>query len=234
MNLLDLWPDAEAFAPPARPQLSLVREPGDGIDGVELRAQVPAGLGEPVRFRLRRSGGGGRDFDGMPVVAEGELPLSGPCVDPLRAVIRAREGTELVIRDAVPVRSWDIMSWVVEVQGEAGAWSIPSKRISYVVIPERAPAPPSEVLGVRSGRAVILTITHPTGALLLATPMGPFAFEIYRAAEGRPVWLEVPFDPAGGATFRAIDPEAPAGAIYAVRVVDPIGRPGAFAMSSSL
>jgi hypothetical protein len=233
MNLVDVWPDAEAFAPPARPELSLAREPGDGIEGVELRGQVPTGLGEPIRFRLRRSRGG-RDFNSMPVVAEGELPLSGPCVDPLRSVIRTREGTELVIHDAVPVRPWEIMSWVVEVQAEASAWSVPSKRMSYVAIPERAPAPPDEVLGARSGRAVTLTMTHPAGASLLATPMGPFAFEIYRAAEGRPVWLDVPVDPAGGATFRAIDPEAPAGAVYAVRVVDPIGRPGAFAMSSSL
>jgi hypothetical protein len=247
MSIIDLLREADAVSPPARPVLSLAREPGDGFDAVELRGRVPAGLSEPVRFRLRRSRAGMRDLHGMPVVAEGDLPASRACAPPLMAVHRSPEGTELVLRDAGPMQPWEIVSWVVEVQGRpapdapaidgdlVGAWSLPSKRASFVAVPNHAPTAPSAVTGARSACAITLTIVHPGGASLLATPMGAFAFEIYRASEGRPVRLDLPVHSMGGVMFTAVDARPPAGAaVYAVRLVDPIGRPGAFAMSHSL
>lgn len=233
---------APAGVRPAPPRITLAV---DAVDAgaralaVDLRVRVPAGLGVPARFRLRRSLSQAHqvhEAHRMPVVAEGEVPAAGPLVAPLVALRCGAEWTEILLRDE-GLTPWRVVSWAVEVQSSSqpGSWSAASAPASSAVIPGAAPGAPSAVIAARSGGEIALLIQHPEGASLINTPMGPHVFEIYRAAEGRPERVELPVRRTDDTTFATIDPAPPMGAaIYAVRVVDPLGRPGCFATSISV
>lgn len=219
---------------PSRPELSLGGELSAPLalrpyplarsypDAAQLQVHVPAGPVAPTRYRLRRGGEGPEGAEAMRVVAEGELPPPGS------------DGTRASVRDPGPLPPWRLLRWVVEVQG-AGVWSLPSRPASYIVIPTMVPIAPSRVSGARHGRAVTVTITHPDGAALGETPMGSFRFEVYRAVEGRPELLSVPVLCADENTFTFLDaPPSLGAAVYAARVVDPLGRASAFALSAAV
>lgn len=219
---------------PSRPELRLGGElsaplalrphppPGVHLDAAQIHVHVPAGPVIPTRYRLRRGGEGPEGAEATRVVAEGELPPPGP------------DGTRVTVRDPGPLPPWRLLRWVVEVQG-AGLWSLPSLPASHAVIPPIAPAAPTRVSGARHGRAVTVTITHPDGAALGETPMGSFRFEVYRAVEGRPELLSVPILCADENTFTFLDaPPSLGAAVYAARVVDPLGRASAFALSAAV
>ncbi|HSO00224.1 MAG TPA: hypothetical protein VLS89_18155 [Candidatus Nanopelagicales bacterium] len=80
-----------------------------------------------------------------------------------------------------------------------------------------------------------VTITHPDGAALVDTPMGPHRFEVYRAAEGRPELLSASILRVSDHAFALLDAPPSRGAVvYAARVIDPLGRPSPFALSATL
>lgn len=231
LDIVDTEPELRL---PSRPQLSLGGElsaplglrprplPRSYPDAAQLHIHVPAGLVAPTRYRLRRGGEGPEGAEAMRVVVEGELPPPGS------------DGIRATARDPGPLPLWRLLRWVVEVQG-AGVWSLPSLPVSYAMIPPIAPAAPTRVSGVRHGRAVTVTITHPDGAALGETPMGSFRFEVYRAVEGRPELLSVPVLCADETTFTFLDaPPSFGTAVYAARVLDPLGRASAFALSSAV
>jgi hypothetical protein len=219
--------------PPGTPSLSAEIDPGDPAR-VRLAVTVPAGATPPVTVRLRRSRVGGVDPLAMPVIA---LTTPGSW-DP----------AELFDDGAGPwggtprLLPWSTYTWRAEAQGAPepgselpGAWSRSSAPVSLRIVPP----PPA---GVAAG-----SVTAPPGAEvevrfsaadpLDGGPPGAYAIELYRRLPAGPATPGVEsgtvgsFDPAAlrqpDGTYLAHDAAAvPAGTVYLVEVVDPLGRRG--------
>lgn len=225
--------------PPARPLVSLEREPADHEhQGVRLRVKVPAGRAVPVAWRLRRASMPVTDPRHMGVVLEGTIPPGGA------GAIGPELAADFTIEDPAPLAAWRHYRWVVEVQAgpppgaptlgpvPPGEWSEASAPALLAVIPVGPPAAPASVVATAAAGGVQLVITHAAADKLIGTALGSYRFEIHRSSpDRRPVALALSVTRGAGNSFEATDDLGdlgggvpPAGSWWSVRVVDPTGR----------
>jgi hypothetical protein len=147
-----------------------------------------------------------------------------------------------------PLKAWRRYRFAVEVQSgpppgaptvgviPAGEWSDASAAVPLAVVPPEAPAPPSAVLIANDGAILRITMTHPAADSLLATSMGTFTFECWRANPGaRPVQRRLVFTRGPGATWLAADSGAGSPGTYVtLRLIDPVGRRSDAVISNQL
>jgi hypothetical protein len=226
------------FGPPQRPLVTVVRNklPGASAETVRLEVNVPTGNFAPANYRVRRATGPQSDVRQMMVVTSGGLDTTGGWLGEL-PVSDAR-GTTFVLTDPGPFIDWRKYAWAVEVQAgqppgapstgfiPAGEWSVPSALATLDTVPTDPPAPPDSITAVRTGNDVVVTITATGRAAVVPTPIGIFQLDVFRTVPGtgqRP--QRVSATQTGATVFTATDTGAPAGAIYIVRIIDPLGRP---------
>lgn len=222
---------------PARPQAVLVNAGFDPTtQGVRLRVKVPPGRAAPQAWRLRRASVPVADPLRMGIVAQGLV--TGATVD--------TEGTSFELDATEPLTPWRQVRFAVEVQAAKppgaptvgvampGEWSEASAAVAVAVYPPDEPAPPSAVAAAAAGGALLVTVTHPAADSLIGTTFGPHRFEVWRGVPGaRPVLRELAFRRGAGPTWVATDPgPVLAGTFVSVRVIDPIGRRSAAAVSN--
>lgn len=233
--------------PPPRPVLEI--KPAAMADNAapyaaEVRITLTQGMTEAVQWRLRRSLVGTRDVQRMPIVALGAM--GAPDDKGRQSALYADEGPVL-ISPAAKLKPWLHYFWVAEAQGAPapgsvaagrpvpGAWGSPSDPVSVMLVP---PLPPAAVTslaasgspGTSGGQVnVQLSFTHPHG--LAGGELGPYRLRVMRRDPGLPLRLLATIDLEGSAPYSVsgVDPdntgeEVPAGSVYRVVVIDPIGR----------
>lgn len=232
--------------PPPRPVLEI--KPAAMADNgapyaAEIRIMLTRGMTEATQWRLRRSLVSARDLQRMPVVALGAM--GAPDEQGRQTALYVDEGPVQISASAT-LKPWLHYFWVAEAQGAPapgsvaagrpvpGAWGSPSDPVSVMLVP---PLPPAAVTGLAaSGTAsaggfvgVTLSFTHPHG--LGGGALGPYKLRVMRRDPGSPLRLLGTLDVIGEAPYSAsgMDPanaadEVPAGSVYRVVVIDPIGR----------
>jgi hypothetical protein len=240
--------------PPARPVLEVV--PDDmTANSDEYAARVTVTLAPGVTtaatWRLRRSSLGATEVLRMPVVATG-LPMGEPGADG-RQRAETRDHGPVLISSEARLKPWVRYFWVAEAQGDPapgsvasgravpGAWSAPSDPVSLLLVP---PQPPEAVealsaagtsVGGPDRVGVVLAFDYPR--IITGGEMGPYRLRIARRvpdgafevlSEGEFGGTEPPYEVSGMRPGDAAD-QVPAGTLYRLVLIDPLGRQGASA-----
>lgn len=235
--------------PPAKPVLAAapgtMASNGDTY-AATLSITVTPGATEARTWRLRRSNLGGSDPLRMPIVATGPIDPRG--ADDRQHVEGIVDAGAVVIAPTAKLQPWVRYHWVAEVQGapapgsEAagravpGAWSAPSDPVSLILVP---PLPPEPVARLRveatpvgaNFTAVSLVFGHKHG--LSGGASGTYRVRLMRRVPkaSMETLSEAPIAGAGPFKLAAGDPadEVPARTVFAVVVIDPLGRESAVA-----
>ncbi len=233
--------------PPPRPVLEV--KPAAMADNgatyaAEVRITLTQGMTEAVQWRLRRSLVGARDLQRMPVVALGAM--GAPDAKGRQSALYVDEGP-VQISPTAKLKPWLRYYWVAEAQGAPapgsvaagravpGAWGSPSDPVSVMLVPPLAPAAVTALAASGSAGAgggfvgVQLSFTHPHG--LAGGALGPYKLRVMRRDPGAPLRLlgtvdlegDGPYSVSGMDAAHAAD-EVPAGSVFRVVVIDPIGR----------
>lgn len=238
--------------PPPRPVLEIkpaAMTDNDAPYAAEVRITLTKGMTEAVQWRLRRSLVGARDLQRMPVVALG--PMGAPDDKGRQTALYVDEGPVLISPTAT-LKPWLRYYWVAEAQGApapgsvaagrpvGGAWGSPSDPVSVMLVPPLPPAAVTTLAASGSAGAgggvvdVQLSFTHPHG--LAGGALGPYKLRVMRRDPGGPLRIlgTVEIEGDGPYSVSGMDPanatdEAPAGSVYRVVVIDPIGRESAAA-----
>lgn len=233
--------------PPPRPVLEI--KPAAMADNgapyaAEIRITLTRGMTEATQWRLRRSLVGARDLQRMPVVA---LGATGAPDDKGRQTALYVDEGPVQISASATLKPWLHYFWVAEAQGAPapgsvatgrpvpGAWGSPSDPVSVMLVP---PLPPAAVTALAASGSpgagggfvgVTLSFTHPHG--LAGGALGPYRLRVMRRDPGTPLRILATVDVAGEAPYgtSGMDPanpadEVPAGSVYRLVVIDPIGR----------
>lgn len=224
--------------PPPRPTVSVrlvAPNAGEPALVAEVTVTVEPGVTTGLVARIFRTRGTAADPMRAPQIAD--LPLSAP--DPVtgRQTAVLRDVGTALVAPAATLTAFARYLWVAQVQGAPesgsavpGLWSRASDPVGLATVPLTAPAAPVfDGFGgttVAGGIAdITLAFSHPLG--LKPTPLGPWRFEVLRAAPGD-AWSmmaagdvsEVPLvvrDPVAGNVTQAATS-------FEVRLYDPIGR----------
>jgi len=238
--------------PPPRPVLEIkpaAMADNDAPYAAEIRITLTKGMTEAVQWRLRRSLVGARDLQRMPIVGLGAM--GAPDDKGRQTALYVDEGPVQISASAT-LKPWLRYFWVAEAQGAPapgsvaagrpvpGAWGSPSDPVSVMLVP---PLPPAPVSGLAAGGSagaggglvsVQLSFTHPHG--LAGGALGPYTLRVMRRDPGTPLRIlgELSVEGDGPYSVDGMDPanaadEAPAGSVYRVVVIDPIGRESAAA-----
>jgi hypothetical protein len=233
------------FGAPARPLVRAVRQlPSDGT-GVLLEVKVSSGTLAPAAFRVRRATQPYPDERQMLVANAGQLaaPATGSWLD--TPAVTGPQGITFTLVDPGPFIDWRRYFWSVELQSgpppgappagaPAGEWSLPSSPGSVEIIPADPPGAPDSVVAQRVGTDVTVTITATGSAAVVGSRLGAFKVEVFRVAPGaRPIAVPATPVQVDASTFTVTDPAAPGGVTYSARIVDPLGRRGAFTSSGT-
>lgn len=208
------------------------------VHGVTLQVKVPRGKAVPKAWRLRRTRTPVRDPLRMEVLAEG--PVQNPQVD--------REGTIFSIDGGTGLQAWRVYQFAVQVQADAppgaplvgtvppGEWSDASAPVQVTVVPTTPPNAPTAVALQAVAGGLQLTVSHPQAAMLGATPMGAFRWEVWRIDPGkRPVKKTLAFERTAGNQWLAVDSGPVEAKTYvSVSVIDPLGRASPPTLSAQL
>ena len=234
--------------PPARPVIEVVPEDmTDNGDDYAARVHIkltPAAT-QAASWRLRRSSLGATDRLRMPVVSTGAMDAPGPRRQrpAARRVHRCRARADFAGRDAQAVGS---LHWVAEAQGDfapgsvaagrpvPGSWSLPSEPVSLMLVPPRPPEPAESIVAagtsVGGGQyvGVRLTFAHPR--VLSGGVMRPYRVRITRRKPGAPmealaeVDIDVTATEVSGMRPGDAADQVPAGTLYRLTIIDPLGR----------
>jgi hypothetical protein len=238
--------------PPPRPVLEVkpvAMADNGGIYAAEIRITLTQGLTEATQWRLRRSLVSARDLQRMPVVGLGAM--GSPDARGRQSALAVDAGP-VQISATAKLKPWLHYFWVAEAQGAPapgsvaagrpvpGTWGSPSDPVSVMLLP---PLPPAAVTGLSaSGSAgtgggfvnVQLAFTHPHG--LAGGALGAYKLRVMRRDPGTSLRVLCEVNVEGDAPYSAsgMDPEnaaeeVPAGSVYRVVVIDPIGRESAAA-----
>jgi hypothetical protein len=237
--------------PPPRPVLQVV--PADMAANTDAYAAnvtitLTAGVTTAANWRLRRSSLGATDVLRMPVVTTGPMGV-------VEADGRQRgsydDAGPVQISPAATLKPWVRYTWVAECQGDfapgsvaagrpvPGLWSSPSDPVSLMLVPPQAPGAPQALAaagtpaGAGQYAGVALTFLH--AEALAGGVAGPYRARIQRRKPGAPMEALAVVD-VGPAPFKlgGMRPDdaadlVPAGTLYRVSLIDPLGREGAAA-----
>ena len=236
--------------PPPRPVLAVkpvAMADNDATYAAEVRITLTRGMTEAVQWRLRRSLVGAQDVQRMPVVALGAM--AAPDNKGRQTGLFVDTGP-VQISATAKLKPWLRYYWVAEAQGAPapgsvaagrpvpGTWGSSSDPVSVMLVP---PLPPAAVTALAaSGSAgaggglvgVTLAFTHPHG--LAGGALGPYKLRVMRRDPGASLRVlgEVSIEADAPYSIDGMDPanaadEAPAGSVYRLVVIDPIGRESA-------
>ena len=224
--------------PPPRPTVSvrLVEPaPGEPPVVVEVTVTVEPGVTQGLSARIFRTRGTQADPMHAPVIADVALSAPDAVTGRQTAVFRDR-GTALVAPSA-SLTAFARYLWTAQVQGAPesgsavpGLWSRAADPVSLATVPLAAPqAPVFDGFGgtaVAGGtQDITIAVSHPLG--LRPTPLGPWRFEVLRAAPGDP-WTTMASGEIREVPLVVTDPVAgnitPAATSFSLRLYDPIGR----------
>ncbi|HYO44277.1 MAG TPA: hypothetical protein VES19_13860 [Candidatus Limnocylindrales bacterium] len=237
--------------PPARPVLEVVPDDmtaNSGEYAACVTVTLTPGVTEAATWRLRRSSLGATDVLRMPVVTAnlpmGELEADG------RQRATLRDHGPVLISGEARLKPWVRYYWVAEAQGDPapgsvaagrpvpGAWSAPSDPVSLLLVPPRAPEPVESLaatgtpVGGPDRVGVVLAFGYPR--IITGGEMGPYRLRIARRVPGGAFEVlseaefggtEPPYEVSGMRPGDAAD-QVPAGALYRLVLVDPLGREG--------
>jgi hypothetical protein len=235
-------PNAE---PPAVPMLSISPQlPTDnmGVYTAQANVKLKPGMTAASTFRLRRSTLGAANINQMPIVSMGVMGAAG---DDGFQIGTLNDTGALVISPTTQLKPWAQYTWAVEVQGapeqgsnppKPGRWSAPSNPVTVAFVPPLAPAPVTNLtargVNTLSGfENVKLRFTHAEN--LSGGSFGSYRVQIYRIRTGETAMKllsEVNVSGTGPFEVSGIPPSggpvdhSPAGTIWRVIVLDPIGR----------
>lgn len=231
---------------PSRPLVSVTRRPAvDGVEppGVLIKVSVPRNRTEVLRWRLRRTITARGDARQWPVVASGTRAPEAAPLDPL--------GRSFEIVDDHDLRPWTVYHWTVEVQAgpppgapsaspvPAGEWSRPAVPARWSLTPPPPPAPTAVTATPVAGAVQLAIALDPSTPPLRGTPRGSYTVEVVRVYGGQRDRVTLAMSAATAGVMTAIDPEPPTylepgqpavpiDTVYAVRIIDPVGRASAF------
>ena len=234
--------------PPARPVIEVVPEDmTDNGDDYAARVHIkltPAAT-QAASWRLRRSSLGATDRLRMPVVSTGTMDAPDPG-DNGRQHAEYIDAGPVQISPTATLKPWVRYHWVAEAQGDVapgsvaagrpvpGSWSLPSEPVSLMLVPPRPPEPAESIVAagtsVGGGQyvGVRLTFAHPR--VLSGGVMRPYRARITRRAPGAPmealaeVDIDVTATEVSGMRPGDAADQVPAGTLYRLTIIDPLGR----------